>query len=66
MSIHLSICIHVALFSHYDKSTLLKQALREILRVFSEVYIDVDDGCWRPNVLVTSLRCLLRIQDVGY
>ena len=20
-------------------------------------YIDVGDGCWRPNVLVTSLRC---------
>ena len=20
-------------------------------------YIDVGDGCWRPNVLVTSFRC---------
>ena len=23
-------------------------------------YIDVDDGCWRRNVLVTTLRCLWR------
>ena len=21
------------------------------------VYIDVGDGCWRPNEFVTSLRC---------
>ena len=28
-------------------------------------YIDVDDWCWRPNVLVTSLRCWWPIQDVG-
>ena len=28
-------------------------------------YIDVRDGCWRPNVLVTSLRCWWLIQDVG-
>ena len=28
-------------------------------------YIDVGDGCWRPNVLVTSLRCWWPIQDVG-
>ena len=28
-------------------------------------YIDVGDGCWRPNVLVTSLRWWWPIQDVG-
>ena len=28
-------------------------------------YIDVGDGCWRPNVLVTSLRYWWPIQDVG-
>ena len=28
-------------------------------------YIDVGDGCWRPNVLVTSLRCWWPLQDVG-
>ena len=28
-------------------------------------YIDVGDGCWRPNVLVTSLRCWWPIQNVG-
>ena len=28
-------------------------------------YIDVGDGCWRPNVLVTSLRCWWPIQDIG-
>ena len=28
-------------------------------------YIDVGDGCWRPNVLVTSLRCSWPIQVVG-
>ena len=28
-------------------------------------YIDVGDGCWRPNVLVASLRCWWPIQDVG-
>jgi len=28
-------------------------------------YIDVGDGCWRPNVLVTSLRCWWSIQNVG-
>ena len=33
------------------------------LRYFG--YIDVGDGCWRPNVLVTSLRCWWPIQDVG-
>ena len=27
--------------------------------------IDIGDGCWRPNVLVTSLRCWWPIQDVG-
>ena len=28
-------------------------------------YIDVGAGYWRPNVLVTSLRCWWPIQDVG-
>ena len=28
-------------------------------------YIDVGDGCWRPNVLVTRFRCWWPIQDVG-
>jgi len=28
-------------------------------------YIDVGDGCWRPNMLMTSLRCCLPIQYVG-
>ena len=28
-------------------------------------HIDVGDGCWRPNVLVPSLRCWWSIQDVG-
>ena len=27
--------------------------------------IDVGDGYWRQNVLVTSLRCWRPIQDVG-
>ena len=27
-------------------------------------YMDVGDRCWRSNVLVTSLRCWLPIQDV--
>jgi len=29
-------------------------------------YIDVGDGCWRPNVLVTSLRCwwLIQVTDL--
>ena len=27
--------------------------------------IDVSDGCWRPNMLVTSLRCWWPIQNVG-
>ena len=24
---------------------------------YMKVYIDVGDGCWSPNVLVTTLRC---------
>ena len=28
-------------------------------------YIDVGDGCWRPNELVTNLRCWWPFQDVG-
>ena len=35
------------------------------IRSFLAGYIDVGDGCWRPNVLVTSLRCWCPIQDVG-
>ena len=26
--------------------------------------IDIGDGCWRPNVLVTSLRCLKNDDNV--
>ena len=28
-------------------------------------YIEVGDGCWRPNVLVTSLRCWWPIWYIG-
>ena len=28
-------------------------------------YIDVGDGCWRPNVLMTNLRISWPIQDAG-
>ena len=28
-------------------------------------HIDAGDGCWRPNILVTSLRCWWPILDIG-
>ena len=28
-----------------------------IMRLVCDDYIDVGDGCWTPNVSVTSLRC---------
>jgi len=28
-----------------------------MLEIYSKGYIDVGDGCWIPNVLVTILRC---------
>ena len=30
---------------------------RSLFCILGTGYIDVGDGCWRPNVLVTSLRC---------
>ena len=34
----------------------LSRSINKVLRGLSG-YIDVGDGCWRPNVLVTSFRC---------
>ena len=36
-----------------------KEKIKEyfLVRVSYTGYIDVDDGCWRPNVLMTRLRC---------
>ena len=33
------------------------QERKMILGEIENGYIDVGDGCWRPNMLVTSLRC---------
>ena len=37
-----------------------QDVFEEILLEFAG-YIDVGDGCWRPNVLVTDLGCWLPI-----
>ena len=37
---------------HFQFFDALKKFCVEFIGV-----IDVDDGCWRQNVLVTSLRC---------
>ena len=41
--------------NNFGQSRLRQSASR--MRRRSRGYIDVGDGCWRPNVLVTSLRC---------
>ena len=52
-----------------ENSVEMKRVLQDYLRsmrIHSEVclkpnsYIDVGDGCWRRNVLVTTLRCWWR------
>ena len=42
----------------WDQTKNSRHALfRELVLSILSGYIDVDDGCWRRNVLVTTLRC---------
>ena len=45
-------------------SKFLPKFLYSRLLVAIDGYIDVGDECWRPTVLVTSLRCWRPTQDV--
>ena len=42
-------------FQNLDNFKIRKKGVW--LSIVSKGHIDVGDGCWRPNVLVTSLRC---------
>ena len=56
-------------YAFQSKSTfeLLRAALcfKLFSHWFLKGYIDVGDGCWRRNVLVTTVRCWFPIQDVS-
>ena len=42
----------------WDQTKNSRHALfRELVLSILSAYIDVGDGCWRRNVLVTTLRC---------
>ena len=81
IAIHIWYCTRITPISHFFQFRRSQRYIRKIIcnlsnvtekKVFkmmlignSQGHIDVGDGCWRPNVLVTSLRCWLPIQDVG-
>ena len=47
----------ITYFRKYMNDHLLKVSKSTYLAILNDGYINVGDGCWRRNVLVTTIRC---------